>query len=143
MSINLKPHLRVGEQISQLEEYTQADTNGTQANGNGNRETVLKTVAGFGIPGYEVDEDGAEVVFEYEDDEPKQKPFKQQFFEGELRFRMKIRTAVKSEWWFWGVLFLGMLFQELKRGLNFLISSKYFKSVGKHDSPLHNLSWYA
>ena len=113
----MKFHLRVGEQISQLEEYTQADTNGTHANGNGNqaaapnRETVLKTVAGFGIPGYEVDEDGAEVVFEYEDDEPKQKPFKQQFFEGELRFRMKIRTAVKSEWWFWGVLFLGKYFQ--------------------------------
>ena len=113
----MKSHLRVGEQISQLEEYTQADTNGTHANGNGNqaavpnRETVLKTVAGFGIPGYEVDEDGAEVVFEYEDDEPKQKPFKQQFFEGELRFRMKIRTAVKSEWWFWGVLFLGKYFK--------------------------------
>ena len=77
-----------------------------------NRETVLKTVAGFGIPGYEVDEDGTEVVFDdYGDDEPKQKPFKEQFFEGELRFRMKIRTAVKSEWWFWGVLFLGKYFQ--------------------------------
>ena len=78
MSINLKPHLRVVEQISQLEEYTQADINGAQANGNGNqaavpnRETVLKTVAGFGIPGYEVDEDGAEALFEYVDDEPKQ-----------------------------------------------------------------------
>ena len=112
----MKTHVRVGEQISQLEEYTQADTNGVKSNGVNqpvpSRETVLKTVAGFGIPGYEVDEDGAEVVFdEYEDDQPKQKPFKQQFFEGELRFRMKIRTAVKSEWWFWGVLFLGKYFK--------------------------------
>ena len=109
----------VGEQISQLEEYTQPDTNGVTSNGGQanapNRETVLKTVAGFGIPGYEVDEDGTEVVFDdYGDDEPKQKPFKEQFFEGELRFRMKIRTAVKSEWWFWGVLFLGKYFQYQK-----------------------------
>ena len=66
--------LKVGEQLSQLDEY-QTDEK-PQMSKVPKRITVRETVVGFGLPGYELNEDGEPEYDDFEDDEPVRKSFK-------------------------------------------------------------------
>ena len=54
----------------------------------------------------QADDDEDDVFFVDEVDEEEEKPFKEQLAEAELMLRLRLKTLVRTEFWFWGVLFL-------------------------------------
>ena len=54
----------------------------------------------------QADDDEDDVFFVDDVDEPEEKPFKEQLAEAELMLRLRLKTLVRTEFWFWGVLFL-------------------------------------
>ena len=94
-----------GAEVIELEKYGGGDDDKLQKVVPKRRHATVPN--GFEIPGYcQVDDEDMDEVFYDDEQEDEVKPFKVQLAEAELMLRLRLKTLVKTEFWFWGVLFL-------------------------------------